>query len=160
MLTIGRVQQAPHDFLIRAYWWTTSRATDGTGACFVQYYLPEYDVWLSEIPFDGAVEETEALAEEDSPFVYQMPLEQRIVTEGLVSHPELQVVALLQALLEGRAGRVSSGGIEIAHMEEHSSEIDEDGVHCTTYRVGLWGPHWGVALSRGASRYTATFVGF
>lgn len=156
MLTVGRVQQAPHDFLVQVAWWCRERATDGSPDCYVQYYLPEYDSWLGSVVI-GA----EALddPEKDSPFVFQLPLEQRVVDEGLVSHPEMQVVALLQALLEGRAGRVSSGGIEIAHMEECSSGIDEDGMHCATYRVGLWGPHWGVALER-VGRYTAMFVGF
>lgn len=155
MLTVGRVQKSPHDFLVQACWWTSSRPE-----CFVQYYLPEHDCWLtSRMIEEGDLTEEELSSGEDSPFVFQLPLEQRVVNEGLVKHPEMQVVALLQALLEGRAGGVSSGGIDIAHMEEVSSHQDEDGVHNTVYRVGLWGPHWGVALER-AGRYSAAFIGF
>lgn len=158
MLTVGRVQQAPHEFLIRATWWCKETATDGRPECFVEYYLPEYDCWLSSVVMSD--DELALIGDDkDSPFVFQMPLEQRVVDDNLVAHPELQVVALLQMLLEGRAGRVSSGGIEIARMEEVSSEIDEDDIHNTTYRVGLWGPHWGVALER-AGRCSAMFVGF
>ena len=82
MLTVERVQKSPHDFLVQACWWTSSRPE-----CFVQYYLPEHDCWLtSRMIEEGDLTDDELSSGEDSPFIFQMPLEQRVVNEGLVKH--------------------------------------------------------------------------
>lgn len=176
MRSIGRLQQEPHEFLIAAYWGTVRAGrgavgdVGGKGLCWAMFHLPEHDLWLSSQAFDSgyagggigdADEEFELPTDGYHPLAYLLPIEWRSVGGGQLAYPELQVSALLRALLSGEVGHASVGDVEVAYMEPMDEATqDEDGVYSCTYRVGLWGPHWGVALNPDESLTTAIILGF
>ena len=173
MRSIGRLQQEPHEFLIAAYWGTVRSGRGavgdggGKGLCWAMFHLPEHDLWLSSQAFDsgyadgGQDGEFGLPTKGYHPLAYLMPIEWRATGGGQVAYPELQVSALLRALLSGEVGHASTGDVEVAYMEPMGEpEQDDDGVYSCTYRVGLWGSYWGVALNPDESLTTVIILGF